>query len=322
MKVLFFSDVHLAERPPLARAPSYADDLFAKLEEIRELAGTCDVTICGGDWLHWPRPPQTSHRLVRRLIELLQGWPHPLLSAIGNHDSSEAANIERQPLGVVQQAFARGPVRFLRGDYYVDGPGPSAQVSAAHWQPDIDDRPDLYRVQRIPGVDFVLKVSHGMVMPRGEYPYRCVQMDAVETEADIVLLGHMHWQTWPPRKNPTGTWFVGPGSVGRTSRQDAHEPSVLTLELDKGRNELQSWQDLNMKLVPLKSARPASEVFSWSQDSSREEAAEMFVGYVEALEAGINVEGLTIEEAIASVQDQVPDGIMKMAREYLEKAGL
>ena len=118
MKLLFFCDLHLAERPPLARNDSYCDDLFAKLEELKELARSTDITIMGGDWLHWPRPNDTSHRLVRRLIECLRNWPTELYTLAGNHDlpSEGMAGLHRMPLGVILEALKDGPVQLLDED--------------------------------------------------------------------------------------------------------------------------------------------------------------------------------------------------------------
>ncbi len=339
MKLLFFSDLHLAERPPLARGESYVEDLFAKLEELREMAGDCHVTVFGGDLLHWPRPTETSHRLVRRLIELLRTWPVPLFLIAGNHDlpPEQLAGLSRTALGVVLEALRDSPVRLLDEDRVIVfdmAPGalrpvdPSGaisdplrvQLSPAHWQHDIDQRPELYGLTRMPDVDFAVKVAHGMVMlPGGGWPFPATGMDQIPTVGmDAFLWGHTHWQTGVHCVNDT--WFASPGAIARTARSpDERERHVMALIVTFERGHpltLASFQE-----VPLASMRPADDVFVWQEQGDRA-ASGLFAGYVAALESGLDVQGLSIEDALAALEKQAQPEVAKLAREYLEKAGL
>lgn len=331
MKLLFFTDLHLSERPPLARSDSYVDDLFAKLEELKELAGSVDVTVCGGDWLHWPRPNDTSHRLVRRLIECLRNWPTELYTCLGNHElpAEGMSGLRRMPIGVVLEALKDGPVQLLDEPRSVPrgtrSDSQAVTLAAVHWQHDIDGRPELYNVrkprsvldsaQARQDVPLVL-VTHGMVMPPGGgWPFPAVGMDQIETEADVVLLGHMHWVTGVHQVN--GTWFAGPGAVARTSRSESEmtrQPSALIVMLERGKEP-------QFEEIPLKSARPAEEVFTYAGDGASQTEG-LFAGYVAALETGMNLEGLTVEEAVAAAEAKVPSDVMELAKEYLERGGL
>jgi len=324
VRLLFWTDPHLAERPPLSRGAGYCDELFAKIMEIRSLAVDCDVTILGGDLWHWPRPPETSHRLVRRVIECLRDWPTPLYVVAGNHDLPPEGmeGLSRTPLGVVLEALKENsmPVELLGETVlrYDSSPvGARVQLTARHWSHHLDQHPELYAFpSRHPGADFAVLVSHGMVMPEGDgWPFPAVGMQQIETEADVVLLGHMHWRTGVHRVN--GTLFAGPGAVARTSRSESEmkrRPAVLVLTLERGREPV-------FDFVELKSARPAAEVFVW-RESSNALDGDLFAGYVAALEAGLNVEGLSVEEALATLELQARPAVVAKVREYLGRAGL
>lgn len=318
-KLLFFADLHLAERPPLARSDSYVEELFLKLEELRTIAAECDLTVFGGDLLHWNRPTETSHRLVRRVIALLRGWPGPFYLIAGNHDlpPEQLAGLSRTALGVVIEALCDGPVVFLESDWAVDVDGVQIQLSPAHWQHDIDERPELYGLERIPGVDYAVKVAHGMVMPPGGgWPFPATGMDQIPTVGmDLFLWAHTHWRTGIQRVNET--WFASLGAIGRTARsaeERDRQVSALIVSFD-GQGEI------SFEERPLRSMRPAEEVFVWHEQAEKADSG-LFAGYMAALETGLEVKGLSIEDALVALEQQAEPEVAKLAREYLVKAGL
>lgn len=332
MKLLFFCDAHLAERPPLARAPSYVDDIFAKLEELREIAETCDVTVFGGDLFHWPRPNETSHRLVRRVIDLFRRWPHDVWCVAGNHDlpPEMMAGLDRMPLGVVLEAgdvpYAHG-LRLLHEDMLIGDPT-WLQLSPLHWQHDLTERPDLFEVER--EADLVIKVCHAMLMPGSDegWPFPALGIQDIKTDADIVLIGHPHWKTGVHIVNDT--MFIGPGAVARTSRgggEMERTPMAYVLEYDPRSVLLPalSWTAIDavtVSEVRLQSVRPASEVFAYG-DIPTVGKDGLFAGYVNALETALPAtEEMSIEDAIKSISGQVDEEVMRLAKGYLEKAGL
>lgn len=312
MRLLFFTDAHLSDRPPVARSPAYCDEIFEKLEECREIAKGCDFSIFGGDLYHAPRPRDVSHALVRRTIEFFQGWPGPLGFVVGNHCGGVPegmAGLERTPLGVVLQAMDPSRVSLLYSTRMGD-----VQFEAAHWDSEIDTNPGAYRMRK-PGPPGVLnvKVVHEMCLPPGQYPFPTVTMDQIETEADLVLVAHMHWVTELVKYGSTE--FVGPGAIARTARaewvSDKVYVAIVTFLDGKAIIELRA----------LESAKPASEVFVWAADPGVQRVG-LFEGYVAVLEAGLDVGGLSVEDALARLEHQAPVGVVERTREYLREAGL
>lgn len=320
MKLLFTSDWHLADRPPGHRAQSYASDIFSKLEEVRALAVGSDATIAGGDCFHiFSQPRDVSHALVRRLIQLLRDWPNPLYIVRGNHDGQPGQiGLKRWPLGVVLEALRDTDVRLLDEEMLYDDDGLCVQLRGAHWFPGIDSDPEAFTVVRRETVDWTIVAAHGMLMPPGEgYPFPCVTFDQVavrQDAADLVLVGHCHWETTPVKIGRT--LFAGPGSIARVSRTDtemARQVQVAIVTVTKG--------DLTVEFVPLKSMRPAADVFTWSEPTAIKTDG-LFEGYVAALETGLQVEGLSVEDALMQMEKQAPAGVAARAMEYLRAAGL
>jgi len=324
MRLLFFTDTHLDDRPPGSRTEQYADQIMAKMEEVRELAETCDVTVDGGDDFH---RRQLSFRLLRRYSALLRGWPHNVIGIAGNHTLPPElmAGLDRVPLGMLEEAQTGGRYRFAREDVVV-GTGPTVQIHPVHWFPHEallrDGREEealrlvneAFRVERQPGVDFVVAVAHLMIMPGGGgWPFPAIAADQIDLGGiDVLLLAHLHFQTgmyWAG-----GTLVVGPGSIARTQMTQsemARTPQVAVLEFAD--------REVTAKFVPLRSARPGAEVFV---EASRPAAGhDLFAGYVAALEADGSVEGLSVEEAVESLQGRARPEVLERAREFWERAG-
>lgn len=322
---MFFSDLHLAERPPLSRSQSYPDDIMAKLAEVKEIAATVDVSIFGGDLYHHPRPADTSHRLVRRTIEMLRDWPVPLYVVVGNHDQTpeSMAGLGRTALGVVLEALKGTAVQLLGEDKvltYEDEP--AVQLSPGHWTPSIDgDISALMmgpcRFTAVP--DFKVKAIHAMVMKAGaDHPFRCVVAQDVHPDAHVVLCGHTHWET--PAQVINGTLYVGPGSIARTSRSPGELErqvgvTILTLERDA---------EPRAEFVPLATMRPSADVFQWVENRNVAEAKDsLFEGYVATLETSLDVTGgASIEDGVQVMIDRAPVGVGEIALRYLREAGL
>lgn len=329
MRLLFFSDVHLADRPPGHRAQSYADDIFAKLVEVRGLATGVDATIFGGDMMHvFSQPRETSHALVRRAIQFLRTWPSPLYIVRGNHDGQPGQiGLNRWPLGVVLEALRGSQVQLLDEEMLYDEDGLCVQLAGAHWFPGIDSDPSAFGIARREGVDWTIVCSHGMLMPPGEgYPFEAVTFDqvaALEAAPDLVLVGHCHWETTPMKIDRT--LFAGPGSIARVSRTDtemARQVQVAIVTCQRRRTAEIAEIEMTVEFVPLKSMRPAADVFTWSEGPKPLEDS-LFAGYVGVLESGlVDIAGLSVEEAIMSLQGKAEPRVLEMAMGYLRRSGL
>ena len=46
MKILYFTDPHNSDTPPLMRTSTYCEDILEKQEQLVEPAKKCDLVIC------------------------------------------------------------------------------------------------------------------------------------------------------------------------------------------------------------------------------------------------------------------------------------
>lgn len=248
MKVLLANDIHISDRPPSSCTESYADDLFALLWQTVGLVAMhrVSVVVWPGDVFHNKAPNRNSHRLVQRLIEVIQGYGVPVYIVPGNHDYSNdrpESIFETQPLGVLFRAGAR----------LLSGPCPEyPQLYGVPWQQTWDDEHVGLALREYEGRGLV--VTHAPLYPPGlELPY---EFYPSEKWAEIMgggycWYGHVH--------EHHGVWRQGSvvfANFGALSRGSLHEHN-LTREVSVG-----LWDSVSGKFdrIPLQ-AKPAEEVF-------------------------------------------------------------
>ena len=105
VRALLLGDIHLSDRPPSIRTESYADDILDKLRFCTDFANThaADYLVLLGDVFHVKAPSRTSHRLVLRTAEVLEGFGGRVLIVPGNHDmtNDRLDSLSSQPLGTL-----------------------------------------------------------------------------------------------------------------------------------------------------------------------------------------------------------------------------
>lgn len=338
MRLMFATDLHLSVRPPSTRTEDYADHLFAKLQELQEIAAAekIDLFIEGGDRFHWPRPDRTSHALVNRCIDIERQWPCPVRRTIGNHDlpPDYVGGYERTALSVLDNALNNDNMVMFEDERFVAKDGVTVTLSPANWTHDIDAKSDVvpnrdgwqYGAKVWKGVvsDFIVKIAHGLLMPEGsDPPFDVTTFDkvpqspqAVDGETtdfgpiDVMLFGHPHWQTRIAVVN--GCTFVGPGALARVNRSEQdHEPSYALINLTKGEAPVVEYRALTC--VTPKDAAFIELVVP-------EEGEGLFAGYVGMLEAR-NAQVLDPEEALRTLEKNAEPVVVALVRGFLAEAG-
>ena len=309
-RIVFVGDLHLADRPPLGRAPGYRGHVLAKLAEIgaKARSGEADAVIFLGDIFHQPRANLVSHGLVQQVALVLRAsFPDdcPLYAVMGNHDMGEEgfASLSRQPLGVLDSA---GVLKVPRlGDVITVR---DVKIAFRHYSARRDLDPTYYNLEEGER-DCEVLVCHGSLVPPGKHHrYPTLSAEALLTEANqsirLIVSGHLH-EDYGVTLLPSGhTYFANLGSVTRVAR-DAHNyrrrPSVLLAEIAGAvAGPITLWS------AALDSALPASEVFVAREEGVEEADSTAIQAFAEALRRGLTAEELPIEELLAGLGDTPP----------------
>lgn len=116
VKLLWRTDVHLADKTPRRRTGVWVDDVVEKLRWVGRKAKDieADAVIDGGDFFDVKSPSKNSHALVQRAFQAHEDYPCPVYGLVGNHDVKygKYEYLPEQPLGVL---FSSGLFREFGG---------------------------------------------------------------------------------------------------------------------------------------------------------------------------------------------------------------
>lgn len=279
---MLVGDVHLSDRPPSVRTETYADDILAKLTFCVEFANAnADVMVLLGDVFHLKAPSKTSHRLVVRTAEVLEGFNGRVLIVPGNHDLSQdrLESLPSQPLG----ALALHPNIEL-----IDGLDPSTGIFGIPYLHDIEKMKWLATTA---DAGTVLIATHASIFPPGLHPpYEHVNADAIDTHGIPLAYGHIH--------DPHGfyqvgeAWFCNNGAISRGSLHEEtvkREPAVTLFDSEVTGCPFESIP------VPF---RPAEQVFRLAEVVERQEAQGRLDDFLSQV-GEVSLTSISVEEVVA-----------------------
>lgn len=197
------TDIHLSAIPPGKRSSDYEDQIFKKLEFVRDLSLSKEaVCLCGGDIFHVKGPKSTANslRMVNRLIALLKTFPlGRWFSCIGNHDIQydQMATVPNQPIGVLIESGVCHPLNFepviftnrdgsvrvlVESFDYAEGAETCAAIKASGKRPE--------------GIDYRIAIIHASGSPgdsRESFGSWMIGYNQLKNEDfDLMLWGHDH----------------------------------------------------------------------------------------------------------------------------------
>jgi len=331
--VAYVTDVHLDEATPRSRKDDFQEAIFAKLEESMQLAleHKAYLFCIGGDLFNKPDPYRVSHRLVLRTVALFQKYKDLGLEIIidpGNHDMSPAGVstvMEKQPLGVLAAA---GVAKILFSKDYVDRASSdresSVVISAAPFgrQTDTPEGRSVYGLPEEIKAKFPdavhVRMTHGVVLPPGQRffgdftTYDQFASDA----ADVTLCGHMHMDF--DILQVQGKWFVQPGALARGALDEYNldrEVKVVIIGEDGDR--------ICFKKIPLKSAKPAEEIFKVEEVKRSKARSAQMEEFVSMIKDEISSSGmLSFQDSIRAFCDKnkISREVQDSALEYVTTA--
>jgi DNA repair exonuclease SbcCD nuclease subunit len=319
INLVWRTDVHLSDRAPSSRTDDWADAVFDKLGQVRDLAREVNATaiIDGGDFFHIKSPGRNSHALVNRTAEHHSTYPCPVYCTPGNHDSvyGDYAFLPQQPLGVL---YSTGVYKRLYDEHEAVFTHEGITVRVVG----IPYHGTSYDMERFTSIvkgdeDILICVAHVLASHRGGTMFEGEDIvkyaDLVDTAPDVYLFGH--WHKDQGVEEIGGKQFVNIGSLTRGAlSQDNMDriPSAAVLRCtDKG---------VEIEVKPL-NVRPAEEVFDVEGRARQVKRQVEMDSFVEAIREALQpTEGeQTLTEAVEGMSD-VPNEIRERALAYLEGA--
>lgn len=264
MKILFFADMHLRSKSdrPKWRIDDHYISQFSELEEIRDIAKSnkVDLIISLGDFYDNVR---VSHQLITDTLAWCKTLPCSIYSIVGNHDVNAYVTTDKNNgLGVL---FESGAVEELKELIFEDQKVIIRGINAY-----LDPRKGDYMFDPKYNNYCAIVASHNFIIPH-EVPFDAVLPSQVQTNANIIALGHYHKTFNIYEKN---TAFINPGSISRWAINEQHQPQVFIVDTANG----------VISAVTLKNSLPANEIFDLAGAAEMKSTEMNLQTFVDSLE--------------------------------------
>jgi DNA repair exonuclease SbcCD nuclease subunit len=321
IKLIWRTDVHMADHTPRRRSGSWTEDVVRKLAWIGDLASQVDATavLDGGDFFDVKSPSKNSHSLVRETFQAHKDYPCPVYGLVGNHDVKygKYAYLPEQPLGVL---FSSGLFKEFGDDkdiIFEEGDLKVRVVGVPYHGTEYDfDR--LKSIQK--GDEDYLLVACHLLARKGKTGTMFEGEDIVGydflneiTDVDGWFFGHWH-KDQGITQLPNGATVVNVGSLTRGSLHlDDLDRKPCVVEVQASSSGL----NFIRHDVPV---RPASEAFKVEEAIREKEDTQRMNELVEKMK-NVATKGwtdLTLKERVASISS-ASQGAKEIASSYLDQ---
>jgi len=325
------TDPHITGVSPKSRKDDYFTTIKEKLVEVGQIAKANKVSaiLCGGDIFNRPDP---SPSVVIDIFRIIKAWDVPLYGVIGNHDifGFNPETVGRTMLGVLMSSGLYNPlgddnwVEFANCDDFNDNDF-TVGISGcdSYYGLDKGGRTEDYSPNNPMG-SVKIHIVHGYLSAKKRLetiPHTMID-DILDTKADIVLAGHEHEGFGVIKRN--NKLFCNPGALGRVSAAvgEINRDVRVALVIVNGPG------DFDIRLIPLKCAKPADEVLDREQLEKEKEQQEQMAVFAQSI-SDFEVKTTDILEIMQLIADEenkqhgdirMSTAVVNEARRRIEKA--
>ena len=289
MTGVFIGDPHIAGSTIGARIGNYTEAVTEKLTEALSIARDhpADYACILGDTFSHPDPKGDVRNAALQVFakgNRGEAWPFPIYVVIGNHDITghTTETLESTAIETFNKAGVIDISEFI----------PEFDLFQIHYQHGIEK--ETFQS------DAMIWAAHSNIVPdsiMGEHI--TIEDFKVGPRTKLVISGHWH-NGYPVVRRTDGVLFANPGSLGRPRIDDAdHQVQVALVEYDD--------KTMNVRYIPLMTAKPPSAVFSplvLERRENKEQEVDRGAGFVEKLQ-DLRTTFLSQGDSLKLVEDAV-----------------
>ena len=326
-RVIFITDIHGRNRGPKMRTDNWRQTVIDKISWVLDAAiqlGAERTVLGGGDLFDVPK---VDLEVADDIIDVFLTRGFGFATVFGNHDiENNLSGITRVVLGhLMRRSESRItplPVMtnsqpLLLGNMQIWGHHYKYNNHLDPKENEDDEQPKSLTL-RVPVTQHAgprVIVSHSMLLatPPGNWPEGSyTTYDALETNADLILLGHYHpMQPMQRLNNAAQTLIGGPGALmrGALTRDNLQrEPSFALIEHNEKTGTLE------VEFIPIEIAAPASQIFKLEEaeaEARRNDSLDSFRSELENMHVQ-SLDIATLIEQLAAAEN-VPDDVRQEA---------
>lgn len=252
MKFLFYTDLHFKTTNPVHRTGSYPEDICVKLNEVYKIANQekVDCVLFGGDFFDAYK--SFDVQWFRRIRDIICESGLKTYAIIGQHNllGYNLETYSNSTTWLLEELCSKERWETIKDSVELDG----IEIHASHCTGDFDGLKEILAKPK--KLEKKIVLAHCLLYTATDKLIGTRSIKEFENDTtDLVLSGDLHCG-YPPQK-VKGTMFANPGALCRKEVNEDRPIQVALIEMGK--------DSLDVKYVPLASARPYEEAFEVSQ---------------------------------------------------------